>query len=135
MLKRFSNSFLILALLNLTACYSNELITKQQLDEKKEELDFRKALIVTTKDYVTYQFDPRFYQIKQDTVYGEGVIVSSSAKTPFNGKIAMNDIAQFEQEQFEGGATVGLILGIAAVTFVVLYLVSLVALEDSIDPD
>lgn len=129
MQSKIINFLLILAILNLCGCYSAEVITKQQLDSKNADIDFTKALIVTTHDHKSYQFAARFYHIKNDTLYGEGRQIPD--QKPFNGKIAMNDIETFEQEQMDTAATVGLVLGIVIIAGLVGLLITLDTMSDA----
>lgn len=135
MLKKYFICFLITAVFNLTGCYYSEMITKNDLDAGKYQIDFKEELYCTTKDYTRYHFLPGNYHMANDSLFGKGAIESSSQILPFQGYIAVPDIISFEQKRVDTGATIGLITGIIAVGVVIFSLVFAYALEDSFNPD
>ena|SRR3989337_718161 len=135
MLKKSFICLLILSILNLIGCYSSEVVSKKDFDAGQAQIDFSAELNLTTKDYDRYTFPPGFYHIENDTLHGEGRIITSGKNSPFNGKLAMNDIISFEQNQFDAGSTIGLVLGIAAVGFVTALLIFSAAIADAFNPD
>lgn len=135
MLKKSFICLLILSILNLIGCYSSEVITKKDFDAGQAQIDFSSELNLTTKNYDHYTFPPGFYQISNDTLYGEGRIITSMKNSPFTGKIAMDDIISFEQKTPDTGATIGLIAGIVAAGLLVTALLVMESISDAFNPD
>ena len=136
MLKKYIICSLILSILNFTGCSYLEVISKEDIDKKEYQLDFKEGLICVTKDYAKYQFAPGNYYIANDTLYGKGAIIESSTGfAPFKGSIAVNDITSFQQEQMDTGATIGLFVGIIVVGLVVSGLILSAAISDDLNPD
>jgi len=135
MLKKFIICFLILSFLNFTGCTYLEVISKEDIDEGRAEINFSDELYLTTKDFTRYHFLAYNYQILNDTLYGSGAIEASSSITPFKGAIAIKEIINFEQNKPDTGATIGLIGGIIAVGALVLGIIVAVAMGDVFSPD
>jgi hypothetical protein len=123
MVKKYIVCFLILSVINFTGCYYSEVIRKSDFDEGKYQIDFKKELFCTTKDYTRYHYLPANYQIANDTLYGKGAIESSYPIKAFQGTVALNDIISFEQRKPDTGATIGLIAGITVAVLLVFGLI------------
>ena len=135
MLKKYIICFLILSILNFTGCTYLEVISKEDVDDGKVEINLRDELYLTTKDFTRYHFLAFNYQIANDTLYGSGTIEASSSITPFKGGIALDEIINFEQSKADTGATLGLIGGISAVGLIVLGIIVAADISDTFNPD
>ncbi|MBK9097375.1 MAG: hypothetical protein IPM14_04470 [bacterium] len=132
MLKKYFISFLILSFLNLTGCYYSAVMSKEELDKGKYQLDYKDELYCTTKDYTRYHFSPGNYSISNDSLVGNGAIESHSPITPFKGSIPISDITSFEQKKVDTGATIGLIAGVVVVGVLVFTLILAAEIEDDL---
>jgi len=131
MLKKYFIGLLTLAILNLTGCYSLEVINKEDVNEGRAQINLSEELFLTTKDLTRYHFLAYKYQIANDTLYGSGAIEASSSIAPFKGAIALDEIINFEQSKPDTGATIGLIAGIIAVGLIVFGIVVAVSYSNS----
>jgi len=86
---------------------------------KKESGDPDKIYITKT-DFTYYQFIKPNYYIENDTLYGKGKSILNYKKKQFEGKIALSNIESIEVENFNMGNTIILVLGIVAISLVVL---------------
>jgi hypothetical protein len=135
MLKKYIICFLILSFLNFTGCTSLEVISKDDVDAGRAEINFGDELYLTTKNFTRYHFLAYTYQIANDTIYGNGAIEDSSSITPFKGSIALNEVINFEQNKPDTGATIGLFGGIIVVGLLVFGIMFAAALGDTLNPD
>lgn len=135
MIKKYIICFLILSILNVTGCTYMEVISKEDVIEGRVEINLSDELFLTTKDFTKYHFLPADYQIANDTLYGKGAIESSSPFTPFQGKVALNDIISFEQKKPDSVATIGLIAGIAAAALLILGIIVSADISDAFNQD
>ncbi|UCH66040.1 MAG: hypothetical protein JSW63_02595, partial [Ignavibacterium sp.] len=79
-------------------------------------------LYVITKDDNRYRFEDWGYEIKDDTLYGNGVMLLNNDETPYKGKIAMDSISHFEVVKYRNQT--GWLIATGVV--IALYLVSLI---------
>jgi hypothetical protein len=114
MIWKITISFVLLAFLNFIGCYSAETITKKDIDEGKEQIDFNQEIAITTKNYKLYRFGALQYQIVNDSLYGNGIVTELGKEVPFKGNIALDDILSFEQSSMDTGSTAGLTIAIIA---------------------
>lgn len=135
MIKKYIVCFLILSILNFTGCTYLEVISKEDITEGRTEINLSEELYLTTKDYTKYHFLPANYQIANDTLYGKGAIESSSTITPFQGKLALNEIISFEQKKPDTVATIGLIAGITAAVLLILGIIVSADISDAFNQD
>jgi hypothetical protein len=135
MLKKYFIGLLTLAILNFTGCYSLEIINKEDVNEGRAEINLSEELFLTTKDFTRYHFLPANFRIASDTLYGKGTILDSSSIIPFQGSVALTDVASFEQRTPDTLATIGLITGILVIGFVVAYSIFVVGVTDAVIPD
>jgi hypothetical protein len=135
MLKKYFIGLLSLAILNLTSCYSLEVINKEDVTEGKAEINSNQELFITTKDLTRYHFLPANFWIASDTLHGKGAIEDSSSVIPFQGSVALTDVVSFEQRTPDTLATIGLITGLIAIGVVIASLVSVLILEEELDSD
>jgi len=133
MLKKYFIGLLTLAILNFTGCYSLEVINKEDVNEGRAQINLSEELFLTTKDSTRYHFLPANFQIVNDTLYGSGAIEASSSIAPFKGAIALDEIINFEQSKPDTGATIGLIIGLIAIGFVIVGLVFVATFEVGLD--
>ncbi len=135
MLKKYFIGLLTLAILNFTGCYSLEIINKEDVNEGRAEINLSEELFLTTKDFTRYHFLPANFRIASDTLYGKGTIQDSSSIIPFQGSVALTDVASFEQRTPDTLATIGLITGILVIGFVVAYSIFVIGVTDAVIPD
>ena len=110
---------MILSVLHFTGCSSLAVISKDDVAKGRAAINFNDELYLTTKDFTRYHFLPHNYQITKDTLHGRGMIVSSAPEISFKGSIALNDVINFEQNELDIAATLGLIGGIIAVGVII----------------
>jgi len=123
MLKKYFIGLLTLAILNYTGCYSLEVINKEDVNEGRTQINLSQELFVTTKDFNVYHFLPANFRIASDTLYGKGTIQDSSSIIPFQGSVALKDIVSIEQRTPDTLATIGSVVGIIVIGFVVALLI------------
>lgn len=135
MVRKIFISLVLLSFLNYLGCYSSEIITKNEVDQGLKKINLDEEISISTKDYNSYRFGAHQYQIQNDTLSGTGVITKLGKQIPFKGKIAMNDIVSIEQKSTDAVATIGLVLGIAALGALIFTLVVVTAVTNDITPD
>ena len=135
MIKKILISLVIISFLNYLGCYTSEIITKNEIDQGTKKINLKEVISISTKDYKSYSFGANQYQIQNDTLFGTGVITKLGKQIPFKGKIAMNDIVSIEQKSTDAVATIGLVLGIAALGALIFTLVVVTAVTNDITPD
>ena len=135
MILKLTISFVLLAFLNFIGCYSAETITKKDIDEGEEQLDFNQEIAITTKDYKTYRFGALQYQIVNDSLYGNGVVSELGREVPFKGNIALDDILSFEQSSMDTGSTAGLTVAIISGGLIVAGVIMWAILVNAFSPD
>lgn len=123
MLLRFFITLLIFSILNLGGCYYSAVMSKEELDEGKYQLDVKEELFCTTKEYTRYHFSPGNYSVSDDSLFGSGAIESHNPITPFQGSIPIKDITSFEQKKVDTGATIGLIASVVVIGVLVFSLI------------
>ncbi len=107
--------------LYFSGCYSVREMTKAEFKEKNK----KGSATIVTKNMETYQFEKGWYHIESDTLYGNGAKLKGEYKVPFSGKIPLDDIDVFKVEAPNGFRTLTLILGVAAITCFVIYVVAI----------
>jgi len=135
MIWKLTISFVLLAFLNFMGCYSSETITKKDIDEGKEQIDFNQEIAIATKDYKKYRFGALQYQIVNDSLYGNGVVTELGNEVPFKGNIALDDILSFEQSSMDTGSTAGLTIAIIAGGLIVAGVIMWAILWNEVTPD
>ena len=135
MLKKYFIGLLTLAILNFTGCTSLEVISKEDVNEGRTQINLSEELFLTTKDLTRYHFLPPNFWIASDTLHGKGAIEDSSSVIPFEGSVALTDVVSYEQRTPDTWATIGLITGLIATVFVVVGLLFAVSLGESLDSD
>ena len=110
--------FILVSFINLTGCYSRDLIapSSYKFDEKKD-------ITIVTND-TTYKFKGYQYILMNDTLLGATNNVRITEATPVESivKVPVNDIQLVEVTGTDGGKTVLLIAGIAAVSYIIIAL-------------
>ncbi len=76
-------------------------------------------IYLTKDDSTRYHFMKNDYYIENDTLYGKGKLMDGEEL--LEGKIALSDIESIQFEYLNGETTALLILGIAAIPFVVVF--------------
>ena len=131
-MKTFLVLLLILSLFfYLTGCYSVSEMSKDEFKEKNK----KGSATITTKNNETYQFEKGWYHIDSDTLYGTGAKMHGEYKVPFSGKIALDDIDAIKVEAPNGFRTLTLILGVAAITCLVIYVVAIASISHRVIVD
>lgn len=112
--------FVLVSFINLTGCYSHELFapTAYKFDEKKE-------IKIITKD-TTYNFKGHQYIFVNDTLIGSerNILLNKNAINESSVKIPVEDMQLVEVKESEGGKTALVILGGAAVIFLLVGFIS-----------
>ncbi len=134
-MKKLTIIFLVISLFNYLACTTLNVATRESIEEDIKQGTLQSELYVITKDNNRYHFGEWGYQVVDDTLIGKGLKINLNGEEPFEGKIAMVDISHFEVKETDTMATVGLVLGIAAVALLVYGLILLAAVGDLIDPE
>ena len=119
MFKKLSVCFLIIFLFNYLACTTMNVASKESIEEDLASGTLHGDIYIITKDNNRYHIGDWGYHIKNDTLYGKGLKINPNGEEPFDGKIAMDDISHFEVEEADPAATVGVILGAAAIILLV----------------
>ena len=122
-MKKAGISFFLIAFLNYLACTSLNVVSKNSIKEEIRDGIIHNELFIITMDNNRYHFGARGFRIEHDTLYGKGLKINLNNEELFEGKIPLDDISHFEVEEIDAMATVGLVLGTAAILAVVLTLV------------
>lgn len=119
MYKKFTLSIVIVGLLNLVGCYSNQIITKNELVQEKDY----SVLKVTTTNRNRYEFIKGGYTVTEDSIYGSGKLKFSKGKRiseDFEGSIHFKDVSSIEANVFDTMITVlGVVVGIGFVIMII----------------
>ena len=119
MYKKFTLSIVIVGLLNLVGCYSNQIITKNELVQEKDY----SVLKVTTTNGNRYEFIKGGYTVTEDSIYGSGKLKLSKGKRiseDFKGSIHFKDVSSIEANVFDTMITVlGVVVGIGFVIMII----------------
>lgn len=120
MKKNIISCILMASLLFSFGCYTNQTITREQLDNIPNEglkAEFEQHdITVYTKDSLEYTFLKDNYRIESDTLMGSGEQTIAGNNRPFNGSISFGDITLLKTENFDTTATIvaiGLPVGLA----------------------
>ncbi len=110
MCKKLISVILAVSLLNLTGCYSTELLTSSEIEIlEKDDPD---NIMVKTKSFQRYYFARTDYYIKNDTLFGNEK-ASFGKDLIFERKIPLSYIESIEYEYLNGTATAAVGLGVA----------------------
>lgn len=126
MIKKYLIVVVVISFLNYLGCYSYEHVRSTAIKEQLEKEDYQE-LHVVTKDYQEYRFDKNMYTIKKDSLLGIGVVVSYNRETPFQGKIALNDITDVKLYDTNVIGTIGVIIGLASILGLTILIIALAA--------
>ena len=103
-MKRYISVILIpCLLLYFSACSSLTMISAEEVKQKLDTGSYYHEIFVITKNTHKYHFYNGGYQIKNDTLYAEGLKVFMYGEGPFKGKIAVQDILYFEVSEEDAG--------------------------------
>ncbi len=118
---KISIVIILLSILNYTGCYSDGVITRDELAN-----GFSSNISLLTSSNETYYFSKNSYKVVRDTLSGTGQLLKSdNTMTDFKGKLALNDIELMTGKKIDGGKTALLILGVAGISLLVYFLVNL----------
>lgn len=131
--KKLVVGFLLISLLNYLACTTMNIVTKESKIEEMESGKFTGEIYLITVDNFRYHFEEWSYNVKNDTLFGNGFEVSTVGEIPFRGAIPTEKINYFEFKKADALATIGLVVGIAAATMVFLGTIWLISLNNSLD--
>lgn len=110
--------FVLLAFMNLTGCYSHELLApaSYNFDEKME-------IKVITKDTM-YNFKGNQYILVNDTLLGTTRYTGINSKTmqPQDVKVPVEEMQLVEVTRPDGLETMGVFFGVLALLFVIFYI-------------
>lgn len=135
MIWKLTIGFVVVAFLNFIGCYSSETITKKDIDEGKEQIDFNQEISITTKNYKSYRFGALQYQIVNDSLYGNGVVTELGKEVPFKGNIALDDILSFEQSSIDKGSTAGVVIAVVVGGLIAAGVIMWALLWNEVTPD
>ena len=89
--------------------------------------------IENVKDGMFIDYDGWGYYVKNDTLFGRGIVTKKNVEQAFDGKIPLNDIESFQVNKLDGMTTAGLVIGLLIVSGVIIYaIVFLTALSVAI---
>lgn len=131
-MKKITISFLIISLFNYLACTSLNVASKESIKEELESGTLHGDIYIITKDNNRYHFGDWGYRIENDTLYGKGLKINPNGEEPFEGKIAMDDISHFEVKEADPMATVGVVLGVAAFTLIMLGALMMISVNNDV---
>jgi len=124
-MKKIISWFLLLSFINLTGCYSHELLapSSYKFDEKKD-------ITIVTKD-TTYKFKGHQYIIVNDTLLGsdKNVYINKSALDEPIVKIPVDDMQLVEVKENDARRTALAVVGGAVVLFVVYVVISFITTD------
>jgi hypothetical protein len=117
-MKKVITWFILVSFINLTGCYSRDLIAPStyKFDEKKN-------ITVITKD-TTYKFRGFQYILVNDTLIGTkgNFLPDKSALNESSIKVPVEEMQLVEVTSTDAGKTITLIVGVAAVLYLVITL-------------
>ncbi len=90
---------LIIALINFTGCYSFNSINVSEYDQFKKDQGTPQEIYVKTKNNLWYHFTNYDFYVKNDTLYGNGRILSEGWHNTQNCKIAIDEIESLGVEK------------------------------------
>lgn len=135
MIRKIIIGSIIISYLSYTGCYSNEMISKEEIISGEYQVDHTQDIFITTNDFSRYHFISGYYHFQKDSVYGEGTKLVSGEKISFKGVLPVNDITSIEQKQIDEGSSTGLVLGIIAIGVVAAGIIVLALISDAFNPD
>ncbi len=107
MYKKLISSILVVTLLGQVGCYTATEVTVDYIIEDEE----RDHIYLTTTDSLRYKFDEPNYKIVDDTLHGEGVMLTiEDDEISFLGSIPIKDIQTIVIDKFNWINTIGLYL-------------------------
>lgn len=131
-MKKITISFLIISLFNYLACTSLNVASKESIEGEIKDGTIYSEIYIITLDNNRYHFGEWGYRIENDTLYGKGLKVNPNGEEPFDGKIAMDDISHFEVKEADPMATVGVVLGVAAFTLIMLGALMMISVNNDV---
>jgi len=92
--------------------YPTTISQYQKIEAERGKPD---EIYLTKYDSTEYHFMKNDYYIENDTLYGEGEMISDDNEQPFEGKIALSEIESIEVDKFNLTNTIFLSVGIAGI--------------------
>lgn len=135
MIRKIIIGSIIIFYLGYIGCYSNEIISKEEIVSGEYQVDHTQNIFITTSDFSRYHFISGYYHFQKDSVYGEGTKLVSGQKNSFKGVLPVNEIISIEQEQIDEGSSAGLVLGIIAIGVVAAGIIVIALISDAFNPD
>jgi hypothetical protein len=135
MLSKLFRTVMIITFINYVGCYSNEMISKEEIVRGEYQVDHTQDIFITTDDFSRYHFISGHYHFQKDSVYGEGTKLVSGQKISFKGVLPVKNITSIEQKQIDEGSSAGLVLGIIAIGVVAAGIIVLALISDAFNPD
>jgi len=109
--KKLISSVLIIALLNLVGCYSQQSITVPEYKQIEKNEGKPVEIYVNTIYGQEYYFTDSNFYIENDSLFGKGILFTSEEDLPFEGKIALKRIDSFKMELYDESKTTWIIIG------------------------
>ena len=131
-MKKLTIIFLVISLFNYLACTTLNVASKESVEEEIANGTLRSDIYIITKDNDRYHFGEWGYRITDDTLFGKGLKINLNGEEPFEGKIPLDDISHFEVEEEDALATIGLVLGIAALGLLVFGIIITTSMSNDI---
>ena len=123
MIKKSVIAIIITSLLIQIGCSITSRVTRSEVEDQHLSGDLEE-LIVITNENAKYSFPPWGFTINNDTITGKGYKIWHDIKEPFDGKIAMSEVREFQTKSVHAGATAGLIIvGVVVAGIAILALV------------
>ncbi len=124
-IKKYLVYFLVLSLINVLGCYSFEHIRGTEIREEIELDEGRRELSILTNDYKKYKFDSFMYTVVNDTLLGTGTLLWLNKETPFQGRIALNEITDIEFKNTNIIGSIGMVLGLLTVFGIIIIVIAI----------
>jgi hypothetical protein len=107
--RKIVSCVLVASLSFYIGCYSTEMVSKDELKAKVEQLD----ITIFTKDSLEYKFSKENYRIQGDTLSGYGIRRwNVSTDVIFDASLPFADIDSIETREFDPTRTIVLCGGI-----------------------
>jgi len=109
----------ILSVMNLIGCYSSTIINKDILFKENQE-DKISDLTIVTNEKKKIKLQEGSYKVVGDTLYAKEIRVHTAYNEFIDIKIALTDIRYAEIDELDDLATVGMVVGLAALVMLIL---------------
>ncbi|MDX1373221.1 MAG: hypothetical protein R3321_12160 [Nitrososphaeraceae archaeon] len=108
--KLLKSVLICLLILQLNACYTPQIISKEELTQSVDN----PGLVIKTKDQFEYSFEPKTYVITADSIIGKGsrILENGAIVNDYSvRRIGLDDIETVKQQEIDGVKTSLLVAG------------------------